>query len=43
MVLFRNRAEKVHHQFFTHHDLTFNGHKEWRALLFPPFAPAASR
>ena len=29
----------VHHQFFTHHDLTYRGHKEWRALLFPPFAP----
>ena len=29
----------VHHQFFTHHDLGYNGHKEWRALLFPPFAP----
>jgi hypothetical protein len=29
----------VHHQFFTHHDLGYRGHKEWRALLFPPFAP----
>ena len=29
----------VHHQFFTHHDLGYEGHKEWRALLFPPFAP----
>lgn len=29
----------VHHQFFTHHDLGYSGHKEWRALLFPPFAP----
>ncbi len=29
----------VHHQFFTHHDLTYKGHKAWRALLFPPFAP----
>jgi hypothetical protein len=29
----------VHHQFFTHHDLGYKGHKEWRALLFPPFAP----
>lgn len=29
----------VHHQFFTHHDLTYHGHREWRALLFPPFAP----
>jgi hypothetical protein len=28
----------VHHQFFTDHDLTYKGHKEWRALLFPPFA-----
>ena len=31
----------VHHQFFTHHDLGYDGHKEWRALLFPPFAPVA--
>jgi hypothetical protein len=23
----------VHHQFFTHHDLTYHGHKEWRALF----------
>jgi hypothetical protein len=30
-----------HHQFFTHHDLGYEGHKEWRALLFPPFAPLA--
>jgi hypothetical protein len=29
----------VHHQFFTNHDLTYKGQKEWRALLFPPFAP----
>jgi hypothetical protein len=29
----------VHHQFFTHHDLGYEGQKEWRALLFPPFAP----
>jgi hypothetical protein len=29
----------THHQFFTNHDLTYRGHKEWRALLFPPFAP----
>jgi hypothetical protein len=29
----------VHHQFFTHHDLTYKGHEHWRALLFPPFAP----
>jgi len=31
----------VHHQFFTNHDLTYQGQKEWRALLFPPFAPIA--
>jgi Fatty acid hydroxylase superfamily len=29
----------VHHQFFTHHDLSYAGQKDWRALLFPPFAP----
>lgn len=31
----------VHHQFFTDHDLSYGGHKDWRALLFPPFAPVA--
>jgi len=31
----------THHQFFTDHDLTFHGHRDWRALLFPPFAPVA--
>ncbi len=31
----------VHHQFFTDQDLTYHGQKEWRALLFPPFAPVA--
>ncbi len=31
----------THHQFFTDHDLSYSGHKEWRALLFPPFAPVA--
>jgi hypothetical protein len=31
----------VHHQFFTHHDLTYSGQRDWRALLFPPFAPVA--
>jgi hypothetical protein len=29
----------VHHQFFTHVTLEYDGQKEWRALLFPPFAP----
>jgi len=29
----------VHHQFFTQHDLGYHGQAEWRALLFPPFAP----
>jgi hypothetical protein len=29
----------VHHQFFTHVTLEYKGQKEWRALLFPPFAP----
>ena len=33
------RHVTVHHQFFTHHDLSYSGHKDWRALLFPPFAP----
>lgn len=31
----------THHQFFTHHDLSYKGHRDWRALLFPPFAPVA--
>lgn len=35
------RHAGVHHQFFTNHDLSYKGHKEWRALLFPPFAPIA--
>jgi len=29
----------VHHQFFTDHNLGYKGQREWRALLFPPFAP----
>jgi hypothetical protein len=29
----------THHQFFTHVTLEYEGHKAWRALLFPPFAP----
>lgn len=29
----------VHHQFFTDRDLSYHGQKDWRALLFPPFAP----
>lgn len=35
------RHAGVHHQFFTDHDLSYKGQKEWRALLFPPFAPIA--
>lgn len=33
------RHVSTHHQFFSHQTLDYNGHKEWRALLFPPFAP----
>jgi hypothetical protein len=29
----------VHHQFFTHVTLEYEGQRQWRALLFPPFAP----
>jgi sterol desaturase/sphingolipid hydroxylase (fatty acid hydroxylase superfamily) len=29
----------THHRFFTHEDLSFQDHRDWRALLFPPFAP----
>ncbi|GAC1327147.1 MAG: hypothetical protein NVSMB26_00520 [Beijerinckiaceae bacterium] len=39
LTMIYKRHCSVHHQFFTHHDLTYQGHKEWRALLFPPFAP----
>ena len=28
----------MHHQFFIEADMTFSGQKEWRAVLFPPFA-----
>ena len=35
------RHAGVHHHFFTHHDMTFKGADEWRALLFPPYAPIA--
>lgn len=28
-----------HHQFFSHKTLAYKGQKDWRALLFPPFAP----
>ena len=31
----------VHHRFFTHVTLEYKGHRHWRALLFPPFAPVA--
>ncbi|SAL60145.1 hypothetical protein AWB68_03057 [Caballeronia choica] len=31
----------VHHRFFTHVTLEYKGHRHWRALLFPPFAPIA--
>lgn len=33
------RHVATHHQFFSHKTLEYNGQKEWRALLFPPFAP----
>lgn len=29
----------THHQFFSHRTLSYKGHRDWRALLFPPFAP----
>jgi hypothetical protein len=41
LVMVYKRHAGVHHQFFTDHDLSYKGHKEWRALLFPPFAPIA--
>jgi len=33
------RHVAVHHQFFTHRTLSYSGQRDWRALLFPPFAP----
>ncbi|MEI2417834.1 sterol desaturase family protein [Orrella sp. JC864] len=33
------RHVATHHQFFSHKTLQYQGQKEWRALLFPPFAP----
>lgn len=33
----------VHHRFFTHVPLEYKGHRHWRALLFPPFAPVTAR
>lgn len=29
----------THHQFFSHGTLDYDGQRDWRALLFPPFAP----
>ncbi len=29
----------THHQFFSHGTLDYDGQQDWRALLFPPFAP----
>ncbi len=39
LVAIYKRHAGVHHQFFTDHDLSYKGNREWRALLFPPFAP----
>lgn len=33
------RHVAVHHLFFTHKTLRYDGQRHWRALLFPPFAP----
>ncbi|MDX1725699.1 MAG: fatty acid hydroxylase family protein [Pseudomonas sp.] len=33
------RHVATHHQFFSHKTLDYHGHQDWRALLFPPFAP----
>lgn len=33
------RHVSVHHLFFTHRTLQVDTQKDWRALLFPPFAP----
>jgi len=33
------RHVATHHQFFSHKTLDYDGQRDWRALLFPPFAP----
>ncbi len=33
------RHVNTHHQFFSHKTLDYSGQQDWRALLFPPFAP----
>jgi hypothetical protein len=33
------RHVNTHHQFFSHKTLDYHGQQDWRALLFPPFAP----
>ena len=33
------RHVSVHHQFFSNQTLHYDGQRDWRALLFPPFAP----
>ncbi|MCH2555926.1 MAG: sterol desaturase family protein [Alcanivorax sp.] len=33
------RHVATHHQFFSHQTLDYHGQRDWRALLFPPFAP----
>ena len=33
------RHVATHHQFFSHKTLDYDGQQDWRALLFPPFAP----
>lgn len=33
------RHVNTHHQFFSHKTLDYHGQRDWRALLFPPFAP----
>ena len=33
------RHINAHHQFFSHKTLDYSGQRDWRALLFPPFAP----
>lgn len=35
----RKRHIGVHHIFFTDEELGYKGQQDWRALLFPPFAP----
>lgn len=39
MKMVYKRHVGTHHTFFSHKTLDYSGQQDWRALLFPPFAP----